>query len=153
VAVTGTNGIPAGPVFSLAEGADGTLWLANFNGLIRLKGREWQRFEYTDGWFGGGRFPMKVDASGTLWSGGGGGVSRFDGHSFITYRTSDGLSLDRVEALEQDHEGVWWFGTFGGGLSRFDEHHGFRLFTGAAGLPANYVTSLAEDKQARSGPR
>ncbi len=39
----------------------------------------------------------------------------------------DGLSHNEVQTIVQDHQGLMWFGTFGGGLNRFDGYE-FRVY-------------------------
>ena len=73
------------------------------------------------------------DRMGVLWIGTfGGGLNRFDPGStpgagaerFIHYQNDPNdphsLSNNNVVAIHEDRAGVLWFGTFGGGLNRFD---------------------------------
>jgi ligand-binding sensor domain-containing protein len=46
-------------------------------------------------------------------------VSRFDGIAWTNYTTEDGLASNAVNAIALDAEGALWFGTDGGGVSRF----------------------------------
>lgn len=63
-----------------------------------------------------------------------------------TYTTDDGLALDNIACAIMDKTGNLWFGTLGGGVSRYDGHS-FTNYTTAHGLPNNNVLSIAEDKK------
>lgn len=71
---------------------------------------------------------------------GDGGVSQF-----ITYTSDDGLSLDAINVSFLDSRGHLWFGTNGGGVSRFDGTT-FSTFTTIQGLGGNAVRSIIEDQ-------
>ena len=68
-----------------------------------------------------------------------GGVSQFK-----SFTTDDGLALDGVNCAILDRRGHLWFGTNGGGVSRYDGT-GFTNFTTAQGLVGNTVRSIWED--------
>ena len=57
----------------------------------------------------------------------------------------NGLGQSQVYSVIQDHKGYLWFGTRGGGLSRFDGQN-FESFTDRQGLVNNYIYSLKEDR-------
>jgi ligand-binding sensor domain-containing protein/class 3 adenylate cyclase len=71
---------------------------------------------------------------------GDGGIS-----NFRTFTTDNGLTLDGVSCSLMDRAGNLWFGTYGGGVSRYDGNS-FSTFTSAQGLANNSVSSIAEDK-------
>lgn len=62
------------------------------------------------------------------------------------YTTDDGLALDFVSCAAMDLSGNLWFGTGGGGVSRFDGI-AFTNYTTANGLANNEVYSIAADKK------
>jgi signal transduction histidine kinase/ligand-binding sensor domain-containing protein len=64
---------------------------------------------------------------------------------FTTFTTDEGLSLDNITSSLLDRSGNLWFGTWGGGISKFDGLS-FTNFTTAHGLSNNLVHCLAEDK-------
>lgn len=68
--------------------------------------------------------------------------------SFRNYSVENGLGQSQVYAVLQDHKGYLWFGTRGGGLSRFDGQN-FESFTDKKGLVNNYIYALKEDKKHR----
>jgi len=62
------------------------------------------------------------------------------------FTTDDGLALDAVSCATVDKSGNLWFGTGGGGVSRFDGI-AFTNYTTAHGLANNEVYSIAADQQ------
>lgn len=64
---------------------------------------------------------------------------------FTTYNTSHGLSNNVVFSITEDKSGNIWFGTYGGGISRFNGD-AFVTFNAKQGLASNVVFSIAEDK-------
>lgn len=67
------------------------------------------------------------------------------GNSYFTnYSTEQGLALSGVASSCTDRMGNLWFGTYGGGVSKFDGKS-FVTFTSASGLAGNTVLSIFED--------
>jgi hypothetical protein len=64
---------------------------------------------------------------------------------FTTYNTDNGLALDQVYSGYKDGHGNLWFGTNGGGVSKYDGKD-FINYTTAQGLANNVVWSIVEDK-------
>jgi ligand-binding sensor domain-containing protein/signal transduction histidine kinase len=83
--------------------------------------------------------PIK-DKAGNSFIMGDGGLS-----SFTNFTTENGLAMDNIFFSMLDKRGNIWFGTIGGGVSRYDGKS-FTNFTSAQGLANNSVTSIAEDK-------
>ena len=81
------------------------------------------------------------DGAGNSFVMGDGGMS-----GFTNFTTENGLALDAVLCSFMDHMGNLWFGTPGGGVSRYDGK-GFVTFSTAQGLAQNNVSSIAEDKK------
>jgi len=69
-------------------------------------------------------------------------------YNFIKYSIQEGLPQSQVYAGFQDSRGYIWFGTQGGGVSRFDGET-FDNFTTKNGLPSNYVNTIVEDSHGR----
>jgi DNA-binding NtrC family response regulator/ligand-binding sensor domain-containing protein len=59
---------------------------------------------------------------------------------------ADGLPSSTIAAICQDRQGALWFGTLGGGVSRFDGQ-AFSTFTTDDGLGHNAVTAILEDRR------
>ena len=66
-------------------------------------------------------------------------------HSFTT---TDGLASLQVEYVAQDASGYLWFGTWDGGVSRFDGQR-FETFTTRDGLAGNRVYAIHLDRSGR----
>ncbi len=64
---------------------------------------------------------------------------------FTTYTTDDGLSLDQIHCSYKDRKGNLWFGTNGGGVSKYDGKV-FTNYSVLQGLAGNVVWSILEDK-------
>lgn len=92
-------------------------------------------------------FPRLVDDQGQLIQNeegtpyvlGQGGISQFK-----KYTSEEGLALDAINCALLDSRGHLWFGTNGGGASRFDGVD-FTTFSDAQGLVENSVRSIYED--------
>ena len=81
------------------------------------------------------------DANGQAYLLGEGGISQFR-----NYSTDDGLALDAVNCSLLDSRGHLWFGTNGGGVSRYDGNS-FTNYTTVQGLAGNAVRSMLEDSK------
>lgn len=82
-----------------------------------------------------------LDPEGNYYYLGDGGISHFS-----VFTTDDGLGLDNITSSLLDSSGNLWFGTWGGGISKFDGIS-FTNFTTAHGLSNNLVHCLAEDAE------
>jgi ligand-binding sensor domain-containing protein/serine phosphatase RsbU (regulator of sigma subunit) len=65
---------------------------------------------------------------------------------FTTYNTEQGLALSGARCIYEDQMGNMWFGTEGGGVSRYDGKS-FTNFTTTNGLPSNSVWCIKGDKK------
>ncbi|HEY0743914.1 MAG TPA: two-component regulator propeller domain-containing protein [Chryseosolibacter sp.] len=61
------------------------------------------------------------------------------------YGTEDGLPLSSFYTAMKDRHGNLWFGTFGGGVSKFDGKS-FQNFNTSHGLAHNVVSTILEDR-------
>ena len=84
--------------------------------------------------------PVKDSAGNTFIMGTGGKGN------FTNFTTDDGLALDAISCSIMDSLGNLWFGTFGGGVSRYDGKS-FTNITVAHGLANNAVYCIAEDNK------
>jgi len=62
------------------------------------------------------------------------------------YNTEQGLALSNVSCCCQDKKGNLWFGTHGGGVSRYDGKS-FTNYTMMQGLPSNDINCIMEGKK------
>lgn len=67
-------------------------------------------------------------------------------YNFKNYSVAEGLSQSQVYAMCEDNRGYIWFGTRGGGASRFDGKL-FVSITEDEGLISNYLRCIFQDKK------
>jgi ligand-binding sensor domain-containing protein/signal transduction histidine kinase len=116
-------------VRTLAEDAEGNIWVGTDNGLLRLKG---DRFVRVDGT---ASVPMLAvhsiyrDRDGHLWVGGS-KLLRIDGNHITEYTMRGEASQNRVKSILQTRDGTMWVGTVSGlnrmapGQTRFNRVNG-----------------------------
>lgn len=72
-------------------------------------------------------------------------VTRAQEYNIANFSVADGLAQSQVYAMCEDRRGALWFGTRGGGVSRFDGVS-FTAFSEDEGLLNNYVRCMVEDR-------
>lgn len=125
----------------IREDRAGQLWVGTYNGLTRrVNGRlvpwELNKTEIND--VVGVIFE---DREQNLWVGGRDGLYRLSPTRFVTLTTQDGLSYNNVTSICQDRAGVMWFGTWGGGVNRWQDGR-FTNINETNGLTHDTVLSL-----------
>jgi ligand-binding sensor domain-containing protein/signal transduction histidine kinase len=130
-------------VAALAETADGSVWAATPQGVVRFSGSDAPTLLPVPGPSRIAR-SLLVDRQGTLWAGAD-GLSRWDGSRFvdvplpIAWRTRGS-----VASMSEGPDGALWIGTTSGGVFRV--HHGTAdAFDTAAGLSDNAVRAVLAD--------
>lgn len=176
-------------VYGVDFAADGTAWIATWNGVSHFDGTNFTNYNMTDGLADRWVYALSIDQSGAIWFGTEGGVSRLDAQGrWHTWRHRDGLGAPNRLGLSQsdntgfgtqthsekedyrhkhnlsvldpsgnetynknyvfsmaiDPEGNKWFGTWGGGASRFDGKK-WQNFTTDDGLAGNIVYAVTID--------
>lgn len=61
------------------------------------------------------------------------------------YNTSNGLTNDDIRVIKQDHSGIIWVGTYGGGVCKYDNGNWSSIRT-KNGLLDDHIYSMTEDK-------
>jgi ligand-binding sensor domain-containing protein/signal transduction histidine kinase len=109
----------------IAFDPDGTIWVASYEGLHRIRDGEERVFTYRDGLTSNFIRRILPTSDGSLWLGTRtGGVLKFrDGVVERKYTIENGLETDFVLAVEQDNEGNIVVGTHSGGLSIISNDH------------------------------
>ena len=69
-------------------------------------------------------------------------------YPFINYNVESGLSQAQVLCAFQNDDGVMWFGTSGGGITKYDGNS-FEYITDRDGLADNVVYCIVKDKKGR----
>ena len=157
--VIGDGGVPQRPPIArqvgpnasaLHEDRSGNLWIGTSGGLSH-----WDGEDLTSP--GAGTPLAEADirsivegADGTLWFGGwGSGIFKWADGVVEQWDSAGGLPNTHVTALHVDRDDGVWIGAFDGGLTFF-KNGTFRHFDAARdGLPADMVTSIAEDGSGR----
>ena len=143
-----------GAITCLAEGADGSLWVATLDGTLhrqRPGQTGFERLTTREGLPGGQIRALTFAPDGTLWAGSSEGLARLDpGGQVVAYRhrpdDPDSISGNAVEAIAYDAQGRLFLGT-DSGLNLFDPASGkaraFHHQPGQAGsLPNEWVPDL-----------
>lgn len=144
---------------------DGVHWYGTIRGVSRYDGKTFTNFTAKDGLTSNNIRAIYQDRDGFMWFGTwSGGVSRYNplaalgasspidaakdsiSQVFTTFNKSDGLGFNGVSAIYQDREGVFWFGTFTNGVSRFDRE-AFTGFTTQNGLGSNRIWRALHDRE------
>lgn len=145
--------IPDEPLFgneihSLAEAADGSIWVATEHGIQAIDPatetvvRQFTRDNSTLS--SATREVLHAAPEGGIWFGAV-GVSYFNGFSWRSYTTPDGLAGSLVQAIATDSQGRTWFGTESG-LSIWNGSTFFNL-TRENGLPDDNIVALLADDE------
>ena len=150
-----SHGLPGSVVRVLLEDRRGNLWAGTDRGLARRRDGAWQALPLPGPADGTEVRCLAQAEDGALWAGTyGAGVARIDagdvavpGNTAVPvvtlYSRADGLPHDRVRAAWHDRRGRLWLGTYGGGVSRFEDG-GFVNYGVAEGLADLFVRALGE---------
>lgn len=83
------------------------LWLSSNNGLYRMKGDEWEKFEQAD--IGCKRtFDMVEDSAGNVWIGTDNGVVEFQNGKWTEFGKKEGLNSKEIHKIAIDSMGRIW---------------------------------------------
>ncbi len=125
----------------IQEDRFGQLWIGTYGGLTRR-----QDGVLTAWWLNKTGVSDVINAifedqEQNLWVGGRDGLYRLSPTRFVTFTTQDGLSYNNVTSVCEDRNGVMWFGTWGGGVNRWQNEQ-FTAITETNGLAHDTVLSL-----------
>lgn len=76
------------------------------------------------------------------------GQKILDGYTIYNYSVKEGLPTNQVHCCVQDSKGYLWFGTGGGGVSRFNGRE-FTNYDMSNGMSGNEIYDIYEDKKGR----
>jgi len=161
---TQKEGLSSDKVFCISEDRAGNLWFGTYGGgVVKYDGKSFTNYTTAEGLCNNFVLSILQDNNGNLWFGtDGGGVSNLilnesDGTNekknqvkhpvqrFINYTTKEGLANNYVFSIFQDKNENIWFGTGGGGTTKYDGKY-FTYYTEKEGLSNNNVLSITQDK-------
>lgn len=118
---TPEQGLPQSSAHGVVQTADGYLWLATHNGLVRFDGLEFTVFntENTPEMPDNVGHDLIAGRDGALWLGTNGGLTRIKDGVYTTYTTANGLSNNEVYNIYEEPDGSFWLRTTGGGINHF----------------------------------
>ncbi len=149
-------------IYSIYPGRDNSVWIGTYFGGVIYKGISspgFKIFTPREGYnsISGKAISEIIKADGKLWiATEDGGISIYDQNKsrFSYINTNNGLTSNNVHALQQDHRGNIWIGTFLGGLNRYDPATGKIISflhepKNSHSLSSNYVFSLLQDTKGK----
>ncbi len=144
---TTSQGLPQDSVLSIAQSADGYLWLGTEEGVVRFDGVSFTSFDKHKGLRDNIIRALLVDHQQNVWIGTNAtGLWCYKNGKFTDFDSRNGLSSNTVQALYEDNDGALWIGTDGGGLLQ-RKNGAFRVFTKTDGLADNAVLSITGDNR------
>jgi len=111
--------------------------------LLTVNGQQYPSAHYTtlDGLPNNAIRSLFIDSRGLLWIGTENGISKMENGIFTNFNESDGLAFNSCWAIAEDDLGHMWFGSYGGGLTKFDGEK-FSRFTKNDGIVNNKIRQL-----------
>jgi len=153
--ITTQDGLPNNEINVIYHTPDGVTWFGTHGGGVsRYDGKAFVNFTRKDGLLDNRVNAIYRTSDGIMWFGVRGGVSRYDfdtlrtqskdGKEFVNFTKEEGLVENWVTAVYQDKDGMMWFGTTEGGVSRYDGSE-FVNFTKEDGLSDYWITDIYQD--------
>lgn len=118
------DGLPVNTIRNVTQSADGYLWLATDEGVVRFDGARFVTFgpESTPA-IAKGIFTVAATRGGDLWIGTfRDGAIRLRNNQIESFTTENGLVSNSVRAIYEARDGSIWFGTQSGGVSRLKDN-------------------------------
>lgn len=144
------DGLTIEEVRCITQAKDGQYWVGTFGGgLHRFDGKRFTRVGRDLGKDYTAVLSVYQDQNGLIWAATpSGGAFSFDPKSgqIKTITEAEGLTNNNVHCLLEDSWNNLWFGTSGGGVSRFTGEQ-FGLYSSSNGLPGDYIFSVFEDSR------
>ncbi|MFQ5587418.1 MAG: two-component regulator propeller domain-containing protein [Nitrospiria bacterium] len=124
-------------VYTVERESSGVLWFGTEGGINRFDGKTWQGWTHKDGLGAAIRQPLKRPKKDD-------GYDEDEDHHLQQGRENQETNPNYVISSVIDAKGIKWFGTWGGGLSRFDGKT-FKNYTTKDGLPGNIINAIEID--------
>ncbi|MBS1796535.1 MAG: hypothetical protein JSS81_22065 [Acidobacteria bacterium] len=147
-------------VWAICRDRTGAVWFGTSHGLVRKKGDVYEIFKTADGLPGDDVKVVHEDRNGALWFGTYGGLAVLNPEfnrsadqpkslfktELKTFTAADGLSSSRIRSIYEDEAGVFWIGTYDGGLNRFADGR-FTVYSTKNGLFSDGVFQILPDDE------
>ncbi|WP_404339422.1 two-component regulator propeller domain-containing protein [Pseudoalteromonas mariniglutinosa] len=130
--------------YRLVEDQTGTIWAATSDGLYKIRAGKAVKVPSSSGLPNTSVYTLLLTKSGTLLVGTEQGAWQFNGKRFESINPV--LSNQSISSLLEDSQGDLWFGTINNGVFRLSEL-GLEQLDADAGLPANRILSLLQDRE------
>ncbi len=138
--------MPQDSIRSIAQTADGFLWIGTNEGLSRFDGYDFTTFTKDDGYLPSNSVSIvAAGRDGSLWIGTPEGLALYHNGHFTTFTLKDGLPNNRISALLEDSNGALWI-VAGSFISRF-EHGRFINYAPDRLASVRVPRSIFEDAQ------
>lgn len=124
-------------VYTVEREPSGVLWFGTEGGVNRFDGKTWQGWTHKDGLGASMREPLKRPEKEDEYS-------EDEDHHLQQGRENQESNPNYVISSAIDQKGFKWFGTWGGGLSRFDGKT-FKNYTTKDGLAGNIINAIEID--------
>jgi PAS domain S-box-containing protein len=148
---TDQAGLPGNSAQSLAQSADGYLWVGSEAGLARFDGVRFTVYDPTNTPALRASYirALLPASDGSVWLGvEGGGIARMHKGKLTRFDKRQGLSSDQIATLAPATDGGLWIGTSGGGLDHLAIDSAgqprVRVFSRPQGLPHDFVNAVVE---------
>lgn len=150
------DGLPDKWVYSIALDRDGVFWFGTEAGVSRFDRKSWTTFNHKDGMGteiqedpSRGKVVSPIPNPEATGSGGERGYESAGGNHHMTAgKQNVTANPNFIIASVVDRRNRKWFGTWGGGVARFDGR-GWTNYTTADGLGGNHIFSLGLDPEGR----
>ena len=136
------QGLSNSHILALFQDSKENIWIGTFRGgVIKFDGVSYTTFSSFPTLSNGIINDFTEDKEGNIWIASGDGLIKYNGQSFVLYNVSHGLPANEIRAVDVDGNGNIIAGTWGGGLSFFDENV-FSNYTRELGFPDTFISSL-----------
>lgn len=139
-----TEGLSHNYILSLLTSQSGDIWLGTrAEGAMRFDGRKLYFYNTQNGLPDNRVETLFEDSQGRVWLGTYKGVARYDGETMTRY-THEHIGGDIVYVILEDQGGNIWFGSRGGGITKYDGNN-FHQYTARQGLICDYIVTGESD--------
>ncbi|MFI5217854.1 MAG: two-component regulator propeller domain-containing protein [Bacteroidia bacterium] len=141
-------------IYALLEDDENNLWIGSSAGVVCMNTDNLSILKKID--FGRGNAQLArclfMDKTGHIWIGTEDGLNELNKKTgkIIKYYNNisdkNSLSSNRIASIYQTKDSIYWIGTSGGGLNKFDKQKKiFKNYTIENGLPNNVINAIVDD--------